>query len=219
MKKINILYTINYITNGGPSRVLLNTIKNLNREKYNITVLTIIDKNNKTIVDELRKNGIKIVEIKINKSLSGLISNYKLIEHTIIELHPDIIHTHGIVTSIIVASKKIKSAKITTIHNDVYNDYAYTYGKIKGKIIAFIHMNRIKKFNQIICCSKSSYEVLKNKFKNINYINNGADMIIPKDKDTIRGKIRKELNIPSDAIVYIYVGVIKERKRVVELVK
>lgn len=219
MKKTKILYTINYITNGGPSRVLINIINNLDRAKYDITVLTIIDQNDKTIIKELIDSGVKIKEIKIKKSIIGLIKSYNKILNEITKMQANIIHTHGIVTSLIVASKRICAYKITTVHNNIYEDYSHSYGKLKGKVIAYIHLNRLKKFNQIICCSKTSYETIKDKFVNIDYIRNGIDSNYLKDRSIVRKNIRKELNIPDKNIVYVYVGVLSKRKRVVELVE
>lgn len=219
MKKIKILYTINYITNGGPSRVLINTINNLDKDNYEVIVLTLIDQNDQDIINELKAKRIKVIEYKMTKSIKSLFKLYRIIRKKIIDINADIIHTHGIVTSLIVASNKIKSYKITTIHNNIFEDYFYTYGKFKGRLIAIIHLGRLKKFSQIICCSKTSYEIIKNKFKNITFIRNGIDSNYSKKKNEIRKKIRKELNIPNDNIVYIYVGVLTNRKKILELVK
>ena len=58
MSKIKILYTINFVTNGGPSRVLLNQIYNLNKNEFDIYLLTIIDQNDKSIINNLKKFGV-----------------------------------------------------------------------------------------------------------------------------------------------------------------
>lgn len=218
MKKIRILYTINYITNGGPSRVLLNIVNNLDKNKYDISILTIIDKNDKKIVSDLKKEGINIIEFKLKKSLKSLFKNYRNIQKKIINISPDIIHTHGIVTTTIVGSSKINAYKITTIHNNIYEDYSYTYGKLKGKIFANIHLHVLKKFDQVVCCSKTSYEIIKHKFKNIDYIRNGIECNYDFKNEVVRKQIRKDLKIPIENIVYIYVGQLNKRKRVIELV-
>lgn len=213
---INILYTINFLTNGGPTRVLQNIIYSLDITKYNITVLTLINENNKKIVDALKKYGVEVIELNYAKKAFDVFKNKNKIIKLINKINPDIIHTHGIVTTLIVSSSKIKSRKITTIHNNMYEDYKYSYGRIKGLIIAELHIKKLKKFNKVVCCSKTSYEILNKRLKNTSYIRNGIDIIKPQME--IRKIIRKELNINEDAIVYIYGGVISKRKRVVELV-
>lgn len=44
---IKIIYTINFLTNGGPTRVLENLIKNLDKNYYEIIVITLINENEK----------------------------------------------------------------------------------------------------------------------------------------------------------------------------
>lgn len=216
---IDILYMINYLTNGGPTRVLQNIVKELDLSKYNITILTLINQNNQEIVNNLKRNGIKVIELDYEKKMSTVIKNRNKVIELINTINPQIIHTHGIVSTIIVASNKLKNTKITTIHNNIFEDYKYTYGKMKGIIYALVHIFCLRKFNQIICCSKTSYVILKNKLKNVSYIVNGVDV---KENDNLietRKRIRKELNIDEKDIVYVYGGVINKRKRVVELVK
>lgn len=218
MKKIKILYTINFLNNGGPSKVLLNIIKSLNKDKYDISILTIIDQNDFGVVKSLKNDGINIIEFKMKKRFLDVIKFRKQVIDTIIKLNPDIIHTHGIVTSILISTGKIKKYKITTIHDNIYEDYSYVYGKFKGNIIAYIHLKALKKFNQIICCSRTSYDVIKSKFKNISYIRNGIDTNYNEDRNLIRKKIRHELSLNDNDIVFVYGGVITKLKRVVELV-
>lgn len=215
MKKI--LYTINFLTNGGPTHVLQNIIKNLDKNEYDIYIMTLIDENNKDIVQALKKDGIKIIEFKYNKNLKEILKNKKKIIDKINEIGADIIHTHGIVSTLVVSDYRVKGKKVTTIHNNMYEDYKFTYGKIKGIIYARVHIFCLKKFDEVICCSKTSYDLLKNEIKNISYVRNGID-ITKGNQGEIRNKIRKELNISDDDIVYIYVGVINNRKRVVQLV-
>lgn len=215
MKKI--LYTINFLTNGGPTRVLQNIIKNLDKNKYDIYVMTLIDENSKDIVQALKERGVKVIEFKYSKSLREILKNRKKIIKEINEIGADIIHTHGIVSTLVVSSNKVKGKKLTTIHNNMYEDYRFTYGKIKGVIFAKVHIFCLKKFDEIICCSKTSYDLLKKEIKNISYVRNGVD-ITKESQEEIRNKIRKSLNINDNDIVYIYVGVINNRKRVVELV-
>ena len=218
MKKIKILYTINFLNNGGPSKVLLNIIKALNKNEYDINVLTIIDQNNSEIIKSLRENGVNVIEVKMKKKISDVLKFKNKIYQIVNNLKPDIIHTHGIVTSILLSSKKIGGYKMTTIHSNVYEDYKYTYGNLKGPIITFLHLLSLKKFDKVVCCSKSTYDVIKDKFVNISYIRNGIDSGYEIDEN-IRKKIRNELSISDKDIVFIYAGVITKLKRVVELIE
>ena len=75
----------------------------------------------------------------------------------------------------------------------------------------------VKKFDENICCSETSYNYLKNKLKNVCFIRNGVD-VEHCDKN-IRNKIRNELKLKEDDVVYVYGGVISNLKRVYELIK
>lgn len=214
MKKV--LFTINFLTNGGPTRVLENIISQMNPTEYKVYVLTIIDENESKIIDKFKSRGVEILEFKYSKSLGDVLKHKKDIFNAIKEVNPDVIHTHGIVTTLLIALYKGKSKKITTIHNNIFEDYRFTYGKIKGMLYAFFHILLLKKFNETICCSKTSYNVLKKYDKKATFIRNGIDIEFV--SDVKRDDIRKELNISEDSIIFIYGGVINNRKRVCELV-
>jgi len=216
MKKI--LYVINYLTNGGPTRVLQNIIKPLDKNAYKITILTLINKNDEKLVKTLKKDGIEVIELELQKSLKSVILKKSKIIQKINEVNPNIIHTHGIVPTYLCYSKKIKCYKLTTIHNNMYEDYRFTYGNLKGKIFAKVHLHCLKRYNQVICCSKTSYNALKGKLKNATYILNGIDVL---DSYTYNDRLslREQLNIEENAIIYIYVGCLSKLKKVLQLLE
>lgn len=214
--KVNLLYTINFVTNGGPTRVLENLVKELDQNIYNVTILTLINENDPVIVKQLKSNGIKVIELNYPKKLSAVLKNKKTIIKKINALTPDIVHTHGIVSTMVVSDEKITAHKTTTIHNNIFEDYRHTYGSKKGPVFALIHIYALKKFDDVICCSETSYKSLRKYVKKATFIRNGITSEA-KHSET-RAKIRKDLNIKPSDIVYIYVGVINSRKRVTELV-
>lgn len=219
MKKL--LFTTNFINNGGPSRVLLNQIEAIDKKKYEIYVLTIIQENDNNLVKELKEKGIQVIEFEMKKSIFDLFKFYKQIINIIADLKPNIIHTHGIVTSIIVASSSIRCYKITTVHNSIFDDYMFKYGKILGILIAKFHIMRLRKFNDIVCCSETALKDNIKYLKKATYIRNGIDFIdddFYENKKNIRKRVRNNLNIPNDAKVYIYCGVLTNRKNVTSLV-
>lgn len=220
MKKI--LYTINFLTNGGPTRVLENLVKNLNKDKYDIAIMTLIDENDRSIVEKLRNHDINVLELNYKKSLKEILASRKKIIYQINCCKPDIIHTHGIVSTMIVSSKNIVCKKITTIHNCIFDDYNYTYGKYKGIFLAYIHIMLLRRFNEVICCSKTSYDSIKKYLSRAAYVRNGIDLekhIKGGKGDTeIRRHIRNQLGIDDGAIIYIYAGMISSLKRVNQLV-
>ena len=215
MKKI--MYTINFLTNGGPTRVLENIVSNLDMAEYDVFILTIIDENDEILVNKYQEKGVKIISFGYSKNIKEVLKHKNKILNTIYDVDPDVIHTHGIVTTFLVASYKKNVKRITTIHNNIFEDYKLTYGTLKGLAYAFLHIAILRKFDEIICCSKTAKDALRKFLNKSIYIRNGIDIQFKSSKT--RNEIRKELGIPDDSIVFVYGGVINKRKRVCELVE
>lgn len=219
-EKIKILYMINFLNDGGPSRVLENIIKGLDRKKYDIYILTLVNQNSAHAIETFSKYNLKIIALDYDKKLLSVLKKKRAITETIRSISPDIIHVHGIVSTLLISISNIKCTKISTIHNNMFEDYRFTYGDKKGALYSMIHLIANKRFNKIICCSRSSYDAIKNFNKNTTFILNGIDPSVPiSNRSKIRASIRNELKIKQDAFVYMYCGVINQRKRVVELIK
>ena len=154
MKKIKILFTINYVTNGGPTRVVQNIIKGISKNKFEIYLLTLLNKNNHQVENDIKELGVKVINMNLKKGKLGIVFNKKKIIKIINDISPDIIHVHGIEMSYIVGTKDIKCKKITTIHNNMYEDYKYSYGKIKGKVIEYLHIKWLKSLMKIFVALK-----------------------------------------------------------------
>lgn len=213
MKKI--LFTVNFFQKGGPPWVIYNIIKSMDKSKYEIKLLTLMNLNDEEYTNKLRNMGVEVIELNYDKKLSSLIKNRKAIISRYNQINADVIHAHSLVTTMFISSSKIKAKKIVTVHNNMYEDYYATYGKCKGLLYILLHLTALKKMDKIICCSKSVYNSLVKKFKNISYIRNGIDPDLPNENCDIR----KELGIPNNAIVYTYCGSLTKRKRILDLTK
>ena len=112
---IKIIYTINFLTNGGPTRVLENLIKNLDKNYYEIIVITLINENEMEVVEKIRSQGVRIVELNYKKKLIDILADRNQIIGQINGYHPDVIHTHGIVSTMIVSSNAEKYLQYITV--------------------------------------------------------------------------------------------------------
>lgn len=216
MHNIKLLYIINYLNQGGPSKVLIDLIEMINKSKYQVTVLTIINQNDPIVIEELKKSGVTVIGLEFEKKAGLIPEIYKCMMNQISDICPDIIHTHGIVSTILLARKK-KYKKVTTIHNCIFEDYAYSYGKIKGKILAELHLMALRQFEKVICCSKASYNAIKDRVPNVQFIRNGC--ALPETDICDTKSIREEIGVPITAKLYIYAGVLSKGKRVLELIE
>lgn len=215
---IKILFTINYFTNGGPSNVIKNIMCTLDKKKYDVTLMTFTTGNNPDCINNLKKQKINVIECNIQRSYIKTFANMKRIQKMIQELNPDVIHASGVYNGLIVANTKILATKVYTVHSNLFEDLKNTYGVIKGKMMLYIQLAFFKKYDYVVGCSKSVFESLQNRCKNLYYVNNGI-CFTNDDKAGIGKKIRDELGIPQEALVYIFCGHLNVHKRIVELVE
>lgn len=207
---MKILFVINYLKNGGPSRVVLNIINNLDKDKFEVNVLTLKNKNDKKVLEQLYSKNINVIQLNYKRNLNVLL-NLKKIRRRINSLNIDIAHSHGLLPDIIVSNGKY--SKISTLHSILEEDYLDFYGKKYGTLLCKVHERYLNKFDLVSCCSKSVCEAMKDKIKKIDYVRNGIDFECPE----VNENIRKSLDIPKDAIVYIFSGRLVTRKRIIEL--
>ncbi len=211
---IKLAYVINYITNNGPSRVVLDIIKYLNKEKFDISLITLLPENDAEIIDSLQRSGIKIYECKTLSRVKCLQGKCKEFNKIIGDNLFDIIHSHGIIPDILSSRVKISAKKVSTIHNNMFEDYLDSYGYIKSRIFIALHVAALKKLDLCVCCSESVYDAIKRHLANITYIRNGIEPVKVRSVVT-----REELGVPSSARLFLYAGALNTGKNVVWLIK
>ncbi|HFI0826816.1 TPA: glycosyltransferase, partial [Streptococcus suis] len=123
MNKIKICYVINSLRKCGPVEVLLNQIKAIDKSKYHITILTLIDENDNAYISNYFSD-YDIINFNYPKAITTLFQ-FTSIARKINSLDFDILHIHGHVTTFLVHSAKCK--KIVTVHNRLYEDFKDVY--------------------------------------------------------------------------------------------
>lgn len=212
MNKINILFVITYFNKGGPSKVLINIINNIDTDKFNVYVATILNKNNDEIINNLKLNNITLVELNYKDYFKALMQGKTKIKKIIKDYSVDVLNSHGILTDIICSKLNIK--KFATIHNNMIEDYVNKHGKIIGNMMVNIHMKKLTRFDKVIGCSKTVSESLKYKLHNVDYIRNGTEKIKIKSD-----QLRNKYLLKDNDKVFLYVGHISEGKNVINLVR
>lgn len=206
-----IAYVINYIVKNGPSSVVLNLIYNLDRSKFDITLITLFSgENDAEVVKKLSNYGVSIYECNSLTRMKCLLGKSAEFENLIKDGQFDILHTHGLIPDILSARLKCATKKITTIHNNMYEDYLDSYGYAKSRIFIALHLKALMKLDECICCSESVYHVMKQKLRNVSFIRNSIEPV--KAHSVIA---RENLGIPNNARVFLYAGVLNSRKNIV----
>lgn len=208
-----VAYVINYIVKNGPSSVVLNLINNLDRSEYDISLITLFEGNNAEVVSALRNNGVTVYECSTLSRMKCLLGQSKEFSDIVDKGHFDILHTHGIIPDVLSSRLHTAAKRITTIHNNMYEDYLDSYGYAKSRIFIALHLAALKKLDVCVCCSRSAYDVMKRRLPNASFIRNGIKPVQAHSVIT-----RAEVDVPEDACVFLYAGVLNSRKNIVWLI-
>lgn len=214
-KNVNLCYVLNSIKNCGPVNILYSMVKGLDLSKYNVTIITLLNDNDIDYIKKFTCENLKVINFDYPKSKDTLLKG-KEISKRINDFNFDIIHVHGNITAFLV--RFVKTKKLITVHNKLYEDFKTAYGYFTGWIINKIYIRLMKKYDYVIGCSKSSGEICQKYIPSAVYIRNGL-YLEEKNKKNIRSKIRKELSIPENATVYLYAGTYTVRKNVLKMLE
>lgn len=193
--------------------MVLNLINNLDRSEYDISLITLFEGNNAEVVSALRNNGVTVYECSTLSRMKCLLGQSKEFSDIVDKGHFDILHTHGIIPDVLSSRLHTAAKRITTIHNNMYEDYLDSYGYAKSRIFIALHLAALKKLDVCVCCSRSVYDVMKRRLPNASFIRNGIKPVQAHSVIT-----RAEVDVPEDACVFLYAGVLNSRKNIVWLI-
>lgn len=206
---MKILYIVTSIKKGGPQKVLDGIINHLDDQIY---IISLFGSDDQELVKKYEKRSIHIISFNYSKYTIWSLKNLR---ETIDGINPDVIHSHGFWPDYV--ASKLSYNTVTTLHNNMFEDYIYAFGKLKGQLMITIHKHALNNIDKIVCCSKSIYDVMYKYYDNICYIQNGIDF--KKQSIQKRKNIRKKYNISDEDIIYIYVGVLTKRKNITTLLE
>ena len=207
--RIRVLFVVTRCTNSGPINVIDSIISNINREVFDIYLITTSDEDNsKSVLERFKKLAtfyhVPLSKIKV---LMNCIKPFKRIVETI---DPDVIHSNGFVPDLLV-SKLNSQKQITTIHCNTDIDYRYTYGRLKGSLLSLFHKALFKRIPNVVCCSKSLSLIYKVKLNmDFVFIRNG----VPINENLLLNKnnLRKKMNLPINKKIFVYAATFNPRK-------
>ena len=214
MKKV--LYLFSSYKDSGPLTLALNIAKNLPKDEFHPIFLSISNDVNNSSIDYIRASGIETLELNINRLLFPIIGRSEFI-NIVKKIGPNIIHSHLLRADYLNSVIKFDNvSRVSTLHNQPYLDYSYTYGRCIGYLSALIHIKLINNITTLVACSNyiKSF-IYKKTMRQISTIKVGVrtDIFSPvtyEEKRNLRSKLKIELN----SIVFIVLGNIIPRKNV-----
>ena len=212
MKKVVFLMTA--CKKSGPVQQMLNIIKHLDKAEFEPHLVTLYPEDAEGSQLEKYLPFVKHHYAPAGK-LALVTGRDKTLRATLEGIQPDVIHSLGVFPDFAVSRMK-KWKQIITLRNYVYEDYPAKFGKLRGTIMAKLHLYAMQHTSKTVACSESLSKIYKERLAlEYGFIRNGVDVEqYSKAAAEEKSNIRKELGLPQDAFIYAYTGQMIERKNV-----
>lgn len=192
-------------------------VSGLQGRGYDIEVVAFFDGGDPQEVEKLEKLGAKVVILGVAKSKIISVGAKRLKQH--LSSGVDIVHSHGILSDIAVIRAGFGARAVSTIHNDMFEDYIFTFGKIKGLLYVLLHIWYLRFFKQVVCCSEVANKKLLQYVRGSIFIVNGIGYDEQGQVKSAELDVREQLGIPAGAKVFLYTGKLTNRKNVIGLLE
>ena len=188
-----IAYVTKELSINGISEVIFNYCRNLNKEKYSITIFA-GPPIEKKYLEEAKKLGITIIETPPKRGKNPFIY-YKFLKENLKPNNYDVMHIHG-------SSATITIELIIAKLNKIKIKIAHSHNTKCDKLFMHKLLKPILKYNcdYMLACGKEAGEWMYGK-KNFEVINNGIDFNKYKYDIEKRKNIREKLNIEENFVL------------------
>lgn len=205
-----VLFLLSSLAEGGPTNQVYNIISGAGTN-FNAIIVTLSKEHTKERRKSFERIGADVVCLDLDGILP-LVYNAREVKRTIIAEDPDIVHTHGIRADIFSSTMLTNMHTITTLHTDPRNDYPSLYGTISGQAISRIHLLAVRNLDMQVACSESVASSVESFVPDVNVVRNG---VIYEDfrKDRRGEEFRRELGLPIDETIVLFIGSFINRKR------
>lgn len=206
MKKIKVCYVISSLSNQGPSNVLYNIIKYMDFDTFDISIVTMVNEQETTRIDEFRRLSINIVQMHPD-GVQNPFTMYRTLKKTIKELNPDILHTHCPRSMFLVPFLPKRYKKVETVHIFPGIQQKVMYGKLKGQIVIWLSHFFTKKMDLPIACSESvAQSYWDEQHYKMKAIPNGCSLPLWKEDKQHKSELRELFGLKDHIKYFIFIG-------------
>lgn len=216
-----LLYVISSLSDTGPVKVLHNIIRHLDRNKFEVYVLALSVADENDLASVFKASGAKVRVLDISRCRMFL-EHRKVLSKIIREIQPDIVHTQCFRSTIFMQHFASDLNLYTTIHCIFYQDFLFSYGQIIGRMMIWMYVNALKKYDKCIACSQSVESLLSEKYAlNFVHVRNGIQVPAVEHVKGSSELARKRaaLDVPEDKVIFVCTGVICSRKNQAQLLR
>lgn len=131
----------------------------------------------------------------------------------LLEIRPAIVHTHGLRAELAALSGPASVPRLATIHNNPWDDYAITFGTIRGRVIAECHRAVLAKYSQRVACSASVAVALAGHGLESRTVANGVDLdVFGPVAAPEKAALRRRLKLHPTKTLFVSTGHLSTRK-------
>ena len=217
---MKILHVIGGMDRGGAESYIMNTLRNIDRKKYQCDILTFLaprDGEKYAYADELKELGVKAIKINDNRfrhprkfiaDVQKVLSDGKY----------DAIHSHIDFMSALT----LTAARKAGIKKRIAHSHNTNNSKLDSKKMRAISVALRRKLNHEatirLACGQDAGEFLYGAKADFTVIHNGIDIQKFRYNSNVRHTMRVKYDISDDAMVFLNVGRFEEQKNQGQLI-
>lgn len=217
-----ILYAISSLANEGPTRVLLNIVRNLDRKVFLPSVVTFSHEKTDSLLADFQALSVPVIQLSgvSNKQPAGTLKRLANLRRLLAEGGYRVAHAHcprSLFFLVASSSRKVKTAY--TVHGFPDTQFKAIHGPIKGPLVTIGTHLSIRIIDQPIACADSvTAEYLEKRNFSLLAVNNGIE---PLDLAGFGGResALKLIGLDPTRRYLLFVGRLSPEKRIVELVR
>lgn len=206
--QIKICFVISSLANEGPTNIMYNIIKYMDRTLFDIQVLTLVEEKAHSRYNDFETLGLNIIKLTDRlKNNAGTLSKIKGFRKVISELKPEVIHSHCPRSLIYISTVQKKIKTVYTAHIFPGIQTKALYGNIKGTVVIKVSNYLMRKVDLAIACSKS----VSQEFRDVNgwkveAINNGCSLDVWEHNVDEKKSLRDQLNFQDGVNYFLFIG-------------
>lgn len=218
-KSLCICYLISSLANEGPTRVLLNTIKNIDVKKFSVVVITLVPEKTNSLYLEFEKTAATIIlGAGLDEKSTSFLSRLSSIKQHISSRSIDIVHAHCPRSLIYLFMLRKIVLTVYTAHIFPGVQTVALYGKYKGPLVVWLCNTLIRFIHAPVACSDSVAQEYRDRLGiDMPAVNNGIDAIHSMPTDELKSTFRSKLGFISEYKYILFIGRLSAEKQPYEL--
>lgn len=215
MERIKLLLLSSSLENSGPVNVLFNIVKYIDKERIDVTVLSLGHSNKNSRINDFKGLGVNVEEFEYKNIIQSFYRYCSFIRYNKF----DIIHAHCLRSLLFVSIKNNGSLIFYTIH--IYPGYQTMaiQGRLKGTLLNKISCYLLKKTDVNIACADSLRDqIISNLTSHCLSVPNGIEGRY-KMLETEKDKLKLKLFLNRNMKYFIFVGRLSVEKRPMFLIE